>query len=103
MDLPIVTSSYKRSAYFTKSNNGFDSQAYKVWSECWGEWVIPLLNDIEALEGELAVLKSASKHNLLSRLHRFEIAANSIIKNNSMVIEHKQMEILKTLMRVSND
>lgn len=55
---------YKQSEAFKKSYNGFDSNAYKAWKECFETWVIPLAVDvceleeeIKKLEGEITKLK----------------------------------------------
>lgn len=55
---------YKQSETFKKSSNGFDSNAYKAWKECFETWVIPLAvdvcsleEDIKRLENELANVK----------------------------------------------
>jgi hypothetical protein len=48
---------YKQSAIFMKSNEGFDRRAYSGWKECFETWVIPLAVDMSHLEEELNKLK----------------------------------------------
>jgi hypothetical protein len=52
---------YRMSESYKKSENGFNTKAYKAWKECFETWVTPLAIDISHLEDDIAALQEELK------------------------------------------